>query len=312
MRTEATVPTPARMEWLNYHHLLYFWMVAKEGTVARASQVLRLAQPTLSGQIRALENSFGEKLFQKRGRHLELTEMGRVVYEYADEIFRVGRELTQAVKGRPTGRPLRLKVGVSDVVPKLVAYRILEPALRLAQPVQLHVEEDKTERLLSLLATHALDVVLSDQPVPAGSAIRAFNHMLGETAISFFANARLKERLEGPFPRCLDGARMLVPTAGSQLRGALERFFDAHDIRPNIVGEFEDSALLKVFGERGEGVFAGPRVIEKEIRKHYDVTLVGRAEDIKERFYVITVERRISNSAVQAIEAAAKERLFQG
>lgn len=298
------------MEWLNYHHLLYFWMVAKEGTVARASQVLRLAQPTLSGQIRALESSLGEKLFQKRGRHLELTEMGRVVFEYADDIFRIGRELTQAVKGRPTGRPMRLKVGVSDVVPKLVAYRILEPALRLTQPVQLHVEEDKTERLLSMLATHTLDVVLTDQPVPPGTAVKAFNHLLGESAVSFFAGGRLRERIEGPFPQCLDGLPMLVPMSGSHLRTALERFFDTHKIRPVIVGEFEDSALLKVFGERGEGVFAGPRVIEKEIRRHYDVAVVGRAEELKERFYVITVERRISSPALQAIEAAAKERLF--
>lgn len=298
------------MEWLNYHHLLYFWMVAKEGTVARASEVLRLAQPTLSGQIRSLEVSLGEKLFQKKGRHLELTEVGRVVYAYADDIFRLGRELMGTVKGRPTGRPLRLRVGVSDVVPKLVAYRLLEPALRMPQEVQLLCEEDKTDRLLAQLATHQLDLVITDQPIPPAARVRAFNHLLGESGVSFFAGKKLK--LTGRFPACLDGQPMLVPILGSQLRGALERFFLAHHIQPRIVAEFEDTALLKVFGERGEGVFAGATVIEKEIRSHYQVRRIGQTDDIKERFYAVAVERRLSHPAVIAISTSAKEGPFGG
>jgi len=299
------------MEWLNYHHLLYFWMVAKEGTVARAAKVLRLAQPTVSGQVRALENALGEKLFVKKGRHLALTEVGHVVFAYADDIFRLGRELLGTVKGRPTGRPVKLRVGVSDVVPKLVAYRILEPALRMAQPVQLVVDEDRTERLLAQLATHDLDVVLSDQPLPPGGILRAFNHLLGESGVSFFAAPRLRKTLNGPFPGCLDGQPLLVPLRGSFLRSALDRYLVKHAITPHIVGEFEDSALLKVFGERGEGVFAGPTVIEREIMKHYAVTCIGRAPDIRERFYAHTVERRLSHPAVIAIGESARRKLFQ-
>jgi LysR family transcriptional activator of nhaA len=298
------------MEWLNYHHLLYFWMVAKEGTVARAAKHLHLAQPTVSGQVRALENALGEKLFAKKGRHLELTEVGQVTFAYADDIFRLGRELLGTVKGRPTGKPIRLRVGVSEVVPKLVAYRILEPALRLGQPVQLVVDEDRTDRLLARLATHELDVVLSDQPLPPGRILRAYNHLLGESGVSFFAAAKLRAKLKGPFPGCLDSQPLLVPLEGSFLRTALDRYLTKHGITPTIVGEFEDSALLKVFGERGEGVFAGPTVIEREIKKHYAVTCVGRAPEIRERFYVHTVERRLSHAAVIAICETARTKLF--
>jgi LysR family transcriptional regulator, transcriptional activator of nhaA len=294
------------VEWLNYHHLLYFWMVAKEGTVAGASRSLRLAQSTVSGQIRMLEASLGEPLLRKKGRHLEMTEMGQVVFAHAEEIFRTGRELLQAVKGRPTGRPLRLAVGVADVVPKLVAYRILEPALRLGTPIHLRCEEGKPEALLAQLATHSLDLVLTDQPVPSSMPVRAFSHLLSAGGVSFFASASLRERLAGPFPGCLDGQPMLVPTTGSHLRGALERFFLQHGIAPRIVAEFEDTALLKAFGERGEGVFAGPTVIEGEIQRHYQVAALGRADEIEEKFYAVTIERRISHPAVVAIETAAR------
>jgi LysR family transcriptional activator of nhaA len=299
-------PEIVHVEWLNYHHLLYFWLVVSEGTVARASRSLRLAQSTVSGQIRVLEASLGEPLLRKKGRHLEMTEMGQVVFAHAEEIFRTGRELLQAVKGRPTGRPTRLAVGVADVVPKLVAYRVIEPALRLGTPVQLRCEEGKTEALLAQLATHALDLVLTDQPVPASMPIRAYSHLLSSGGVSFFASASLRERLVGSFPSCLDGQPMLVPTPGSQLRGALERFFRRHEIAPRIVAEFEDSALLKAFGERGEGVFAGPTVIAAEIQQHYQVAEVGRVDEIEEKFYAVTVERRISHPAVMAIEAAAR------
>lgn len=298
------------MEWLNYHHLLYFWLVAREGTIARASQVLRLAQPTISGQIRALEQALGEKLFERKGRRLALTDVGRVVYEYADEIFSLGRELQQALKGHAGTRPARLRVGVSDVVPKLVAYRLLAPALVGDGAVQLTCTEDKTERLLAELSTHEIDLVLSDAPVGAGATVRAFNHLLGECGVSFFATPKLAERHPGRFPQRLEGAPLLLPLSSTQLRRGLDRFLEAAGVTPRIVAEFEDSALMKVFGEQGEGVFPGPTVIEKEIREHYGVVVVGRTEEIRERYYAITVERRIKHAAVQAISDAARAKLF--
>ncbi len=298
------------MEWLNYHHLHYFWLVAREGTIARASQLLRLAEPTVSGQVKALEESLGEQLFQRRGGRLVLTDVGRMVFRYADEIFTTGKELQEAIKGKPGGRPLRLRVGISDVVPKLVAYRLLEPALGPKDPVQLSCVEDKTDRLLAELSTHELDLVIADAPIGPGTHVRAFNHLLGECGVTFFATRKLSSQLSGPFPKRLDGAPILMPVASAQLRRDLERFFDTAHIRPRMVAEFEDSALMKVFGEQGRGVFPGPSVIEREIRDHYDVVVVGRTEDIRERYYAITVERRIKHPAVQAISEAARERLF--
>lgn len=300
------------MEWLNYHHLLYFYMVAKEGTIAKAGQVLRLAQPTISGQIRALEEALGEKLFVRSGRTLQLTETGQIVFRYAEEIFALGKELQDTLKGRPSGRPLRLHVGISDVVPKLIAYRLLEPALRSDLNVQIVCTEDKTERLLADLSAHGLDLVLVDSPITPGSRVRAFNHLLGECGLSFFARRDMATRLEGQFPRSLDGEPMLLPTENTVMRRQLDRWLEAHDVRPRIVAEFADSALMKVFGERGEGVFPGPSVIEKEIRDHYNVQVVGRAPDLRERYYAVTVERRIKNPAVQAISEAARERIFKG
>jgi LysR family transcriptional activator of nhaA len=299
------------MEWLNYHHLLYFYLVAKEGTIAKAGQVLRLAQPTISGQIRALEEALGEKLFVRSGRTLQLTETGQVVYRYAEEIFALGKELQDTLKGRPSGRPLRLYVGISDVVPKLIAYRLLEPALRADLNVQVVCTEDKTERLLSELGTHGLDLVIVDSPITPSARVRAFNHLLGECGLSFFARKEVAARLEGPFPQCLDGQPMLLPTENTVMRRQLDRWLEAQGVRPRIVAEFADSALMKVFGERGEGIFPGPSVIEKEIRDHYNASLVGRAPDLRERYYAITVERRIKNPAVQAISDAARDQVFK-
>lgn len=297
------------MEWLNYHHLLYFWTVAKEGSIARAGEKLRLAQPTISGQIRALEESFGEKLFQRVGRRLVLTEMGRLVYRYADEIFTLGRELGDAVKGRPTGRPVRFTVGVADVMPKLIAARLLAPALRLKEPVRMICREDKPEPLLAELGVHELDLVLTDSPLGGGVSIRAFNHLLGECDVSFFAAPSLK-LAQKTFPRCLDGAPFLMPMEGSTLRRSLEQWFDEHDLRPRIACEFDDSALLKTFGQSGVGAFAAPAAIAEEIARQYGVQEIGRTAEVRERFYAISAERRLKHPAVIAISQAARERLF--
>lgn len=298
------------MEWLNYHHLLYFWTVVREGGVSKAAAQLRLAQPTISGQLRVLEDQLGEKLFHRVGRRLELTETGRVVYRYADEIFSLGRELMDAVRGRPTGRPLVLTVGIADVLPKLITYRLIEPALRIAEPVRLVCREGKSDRLLAELATHELDVVLSDAPIGPSTKIKAFNHLLGECGLTIVGTRTLAARHRRGFPRSLDGAPWLLPTENTSLRRALDQWFQAQQIRPRVVSEFEDSALLKAFGERGAGLFPVPSAIENEVRRQYHVAVVGRIPQITERFYAISVERRLTHPAVVAISHAARQKLF--
>lgn len=298
------------MEWLNYHHLLYFWVTAREGSIARASSQLRLAQPTISGQIRALEQGLGEKLFVRSGRRLVLTDVGRTVYSYADEIFSLGRELMSTVKGLPTERPVRLVVGLADVVPKLIAYRLLEPALRLPGPVQIVLREDRPERLLAELSTHALDLVLADAPLSSAVRIRGFSHLLGECGVTVFAAPRLAARHRRGFPRSLDGAPFLLPTEGTSLRRSMDHWFEAEGIRPRVAGEFDDNALLKVFGQAGVGFFVAPSVIEAEVRRQFRVHVVGRMPSIRERFYAISVERRLKHPAVVAITETARRKLF--
>lgn len=299
------------VEWLNYHHLLYFWAVAKEGSVARACERLRLAQPTISGQLKVLEETLGEKLFVKSGRGLVMTEVGRVVFQYADEIFGIGRELQDVLKGRPRGRPLRLLVGVADMVPKWIAYRILQPALSMPDPVQLVCEEDNAERLLSGLAEHRLDVVLSDVPITAATRVKAFNHLLGTCGVTWFGSPELVTRYRKGFPKSLHGAPFLLPIQDSSLRRSLDHWLEIRGIRPAIAGEFKDSALMKAFGQAGAGVFAAPDAIEKEIRTHYRCGVIGRVESVTESYYAISVERRLKHPAVTAICEAARDRLFR-
>lgn len=298
------------MRWLNYHHLLYFWLVAREGGLAPASAELRLAPSTLSAQIRALESSLGEKLFTKRGRRLVLTEAGRVAYRYADEIFALGKELPSAMAGMQQERPLTLSVGVAEAVPKLVAQKLLDAALRLAQPVHLVCIEGQPERLISLLAVNELDIVLSDMPVGPSLRIRAYSHLLGECGTGFFATRALARKHAQAFPASLSGAPMLLPAAGSSLRRSLDHWFAAHEVQPRVVGEFTDSALLKAFGQAGVGVFPGPVVIGREIERQYQVRLIGEAAEIRERYYAISVERRLRHPAVLAIREQARHQLF--
>lgn len=298
------------MEWLNYHHLLYFWTVARAGSIVKASEELRLAQPTISGQIRTLEEMLGEKLFTRVGRNLVLTDIGHVVYRYADEIFGLGRELLDTLKGRPSGRPIKLHVGISDAMPKMISYRLLQPALTLEDPVQIICREDKTERLLAELAVHGVDLVLSDAPIAGAARVRAFNHVLGECGVSFFGNSELVRQYKRDFPQSLEGAPVLLPTDSALLRRSLDQWFERLGVRPQVVAEFEDSALLKVFGQHGAGLFPAPSAIEDEICAQYHVRSLGRAEGVVERFYAITVERRIKHPAVAAISAAARAELF--
>ena len=299
-----------RMEWVNYHHLLYFWVVAREGGLLPAGRVLRLSHPTLSAQIHALEDALGEKLFAKVGRKLALTEVGRVVFRYADEIFTLGREMLDTVKGRSTGQPLRLNVGVVDVVPKLVVRRLLQPALSLSEPVRIVCYEASYEKLLAELALHSLDIVIAESPVPSGSSVRAFNHLLGETGVSFFGAKSLASAFKRGFPKSLDGAPMLLPLDNSVLGRALHQWFDRHGIKPRVVAQFEDSALLKVFGADGVGIFTAPTAVEKEVCRQYGVSVLGRAPEVRERFYAVSVERRLKNPAIVAISEAARHELF--
>jgi LysR family transcriptional regulator, transcriptional activator of nhaA len=298
------------MDWLNYHHLLYFWMVAKTGSITRAGEDLRLAQPTISAQLRALEESLGEKLFTRAGRRLQLTEVGQIVYGYADEIFSLGRELTDVLKGKPRGRPARLVVGISDLMPKLVAYRILQPALALATPVHFVCYEDQSERLLLSLAAHELDLVLTDAPAHAAVRVRVFSHLLGSSDIALFAAPALAARYRKDFPARLDGAPFLMPIKNSASRRTLDQWFDSRGIRPLVVGEFQDRALLNAFGQAGVGIFASPAVVEDQVRKYYRVALVGRLDSAKEDFYAISAERKIKHPAVAAISESARQGLF--
>lgn len=298
------------MEWLNYHHLLYFWTVAKEGSIAKACEQLRLAQPTISGQLRQLELSLGEKLFAKSGRGLILTEMGRMVFQYAEEIFGLGRELQDQLKGGPNPRRQRLLVGVSDMVPKLIAYRILQPAMQMAESTRLVCEEDSPERLLTDLAEHRLDVVLSEVPVTAMPRLKAFNHLLGTCGVSLFGTAELSRRYRKGFPQSLQGAPLLLPAQGSTLRRSIDRWLETNGIRPVVSGEFKDSALMKAFGQAGAGMFPGPSAIEKEIHEHYRTRAIGRMDTVTESFYAISVERKIKHPAVTVICEVARDKLF--
>jgi len=302
--------SPPRLEWVNYHHLLYFWVVAREGGLVPAGKVLRLSHPTLSAQIHALERQLDEKLFTKVGRKLALTDMGRVVFRYADEIFTLGREMVDTVKGRATGQPLRLNVGIVDVVPKLVVRRLLQPALSLPEVVKIVCYESTYEKLLADLALHTLDIVIADAPVPTSSSVRAFNHLLGETGVTFFGAPSLARRFRRGFPRSLDGAPMVLPIENTTLRRALNQWFARQDVKPRVVAEFEDSALLQVFGADGLGIFAASTVVEDEVCRQYGVSVLGRAAEVKERFHAVSVERRLKHPAVVAISDAAREELF--
>lgn len=298
------------MERINYQHLFYFWSVAREESITRACEKLHLAQPTISGQLAVFEQTIGEKLFYKNGRRMVLTDTGRLVFHYADEIFSLGRELTSTLKGRPTGRALRLTVGVADALPKLVAYRLIEPVFRLPEPVQILCYEDKAERLLAEISLQGIDLVLSDVPLTPASGAKAFNHLLGECAVAVFGTPELAAVYGPDFPRSLSGAPFLLPTGNTALRRSLDQWFDAEGISPKIQAEIEDSALLKTFGSGGAGLFVAPTAVESEIQRQYDVEVIGRIKAVRERFYAITVRRKLKHPAVTAILDNASERLF--
>jgi LysR family transcriptional activator of nhaA len=297
------------MEWLNYHHLYYFCAVARTGSISKASAELHVSPPAISAQVHSLEEHFEEKLFARSGRNLVLTEMGRIVFTFGEEIFSLGRDLMNTVKDRPSGRPLRLTIGVVDVVPKMIAQWLIEPALRLGGPVRIVCREGNSDQLLSQLAIHELDVVLSDAPIPPNIKVRAYNHLLGECGTTFVATPKLAKSLKNDFPQSLHRAPMLLPAENTAIRRSLDAWLDAKEIRPVIVGEFQDYALLRAFGQAGTGVFPIPSVFEKQLKQD-SLQRIGRTDDVRSRFYAISVERKLKHPAVVAICDTARRQLF--
>lgn len=297
------------MNWLNYHHLLYFWVVAREGTITAASKELKLAPSTISEQIRQLEQSLEVQLFKKSGRNIVLTDMGQAVFRYADEIFTLGRELVGFIEGRQEGR-LHLHVGVSMVVPKLVAMKLLEPAMNMEPKIHLFCKEGETEALLADLALHHLDLVITDAPLGPDSRIRAFNHRLGGCGVVILGAPDLARRYRDNFPHSLERAPFLMPTNTSVMRRQLERWFDDLGVTPEIIAEFDDSALKKVFGQRGMGLFAAPDVVAEEITRQYQVEIVGYPTGLEEHFYAVSVQRQLKHPAIVTISENARQCVF--
>ena len=292
---------------LNYRHLLYFWVVAKEGTITRAAQRLGVTVQTISGQLALLERDFGTALFVPEGRRLALTEAGRAALGYADQIFLLGEQLRESIESGAGERRLRLTVGISDAVPKLVAYRLLQAALQLPQGVRLTCHEGKFDVLLADLALHKLDVVLADRPAGAGGGVRVFSHGLGEGEVAIFGVAELVAKYRSGFPGSLERAPLLLPTRNGALRGRLEAWLQARGIRPQIVAEFDDTALLKTFARHGVGLFPAPAALAEDLRSHYAAEAVGTLPEVREQFYAISHERRIRHPAVEAIRRAAQD-----
>ncbi|MEO6264926.1 MAG: transcriptional activator NhaR [Luteimonas sp.] len=295
---------------LNYKHLYYFWNVAKAGSIARTAERLHLTPQTISGQLGELERALGTNLFRRAGRRLELTAAGKLALSHADEIFQIGKELEALLRDRPQGGDLLFRVGVADVVPKSIAYRLLAPAMRLTEPVHLICQEDKLERLFAELAIHRLDLVIADRPLPHELGVKGYSHELGRSGVAFCAVPSLAARYRADFPRSLDGAPLLIPGGSAAVRGPLDRWLREHQIQPRIIGEFDDTALMKEFGQAGAGIFPTPAVIAEEVQHQYGVEIVGRADELMVRYYAISLERRLTHPAVVAVSQAAKQDLF--
>jgi LysR family transcriptional activator of nhaA len=299
-----------QLQDLNFLHLYYFWAVVRHGGISTACERLHLTQPTISTQIRKLEKSLGRQLFDRSGRELVLTEVGKTVYEYADEMFAVGRELLGALRGLPTDRTLRLHVGVPMVMPKLITYRLLEVVFCLPQSVHLVCREAPLDALVADLMRHRQDIILSDAPLSAAAPVRSFNHLLGDCGVAFCGTRELAGKYRKRFPQSLDGAPLLLPTANTELRRSLDRWFDEQGFTPRIVAEFDDSALLKEFGHGGAGLFPVPAAVLREVKQQYNVEVVGRLDEVRTRFYAITLQRKLVHPAIVAISQAAKQGLL--
>lgn len=300
----------AAVRHLSYDHLLYFWTVVREGGIARAAEVLHLTPQTISAQLRVLEEQLGGPLFDRVGRQLKPTELGRMVQRYADDIFNLGNELVRVVRGAPARGHSLLTVGIAEDVPQLLAYRLLEPATRMQPAARLVCIAGSLDRLLGDLAGHRLDVILSATPLPDGVDVRAYSQLLGECDLSVFGTAALARRFRTKFPRGLDQAPWLLPTLSSPARRAIDQWFDSIGITPATIAEFDDGALIEAFGESGTGLFCAPDVIDPDVRRRCRVQLIGRTSAVRPRFHAISGERRIRNPVVAEIVSVARGRLF--
>lgn len=298
------------MEWLNFHHLRYFWMVAKKGSVRKAAEELHVSQPSISAQLKLLEESLGDRLFRRSGRNLVLSEMGHLVLSYADEIFSVGRELMNAVKQRPSKRPLRLNIGLTDAFPKVIASQILKEAFRFSDPIHIVCREGEIGPLVQQLQAHRLDIVLADEPASSSLKTKTFNHLLGHSDFSFCAVSPLALKLRRNFPQSLNDQPALLPTENMGLRTALESWFHKKGVRPRVIGEFEDSALMGVCSMDGRGFTVVPSVVERVAVKYYGLKVIARVKECGSDFYAITADRRLKHPAVVAITKHAYSEIF--
>jgi LysR family transcriptional activator of nhaA len=298
-------------ENLNYKHLHYFWVVATEGSIARAADKLFITPQTISGQLSMLEERIGQPLFDRVGRRLRLTETGRLVLRYANDIFELGKELTDVLRGAPLVGTSEFIVSAASALPKTIVYKILEPALSLSQEVSLMCREGPVETILGELAVHEVDMVLTDTPLSSAFSIKAYNHYLGQSDLSFFATPALAHNLKGPFPGCLNGAPILLPTKQNAVRQLFDKWCHDANIYPIIRGQYDDSALMKSFGKAGFGIFFMPSIIEEEVKNSLDLTVIGRLPDIKQKFYAISAERKVTHPAVAAICSTARDVIFK-
>jgi LysR family transcriptional activator of nhaA len=295
---------------LNYRQLHYFWVVAKTGSIVRACEQLNLTPQTISGQISLLEQTFGVDLFRRVGRQLELTEAGRVALPYAEQMFQLGDELESVLRTQPDEQQILFRVGVADVVPKSIVYRLIAPTMELSEPMRISCREDQLERLLADLAIQRLDLVISDSPMPSHLDIKGYSQKLGECGVSFFATKALAAQYGKNFPQGMQGAPLLIPGQLTVVRSRLMRWFAEQKIQPKIVGEFDDSALMKAFGKSGSGIFMAPSVIADEVQAQYDVELIGQTDAVTESFYAISVERKVKHPGIVAITEGARRELF--
>ncbi|MCV2883238.1 transcriptional activator NhaR [Aestuariibacter sp. AA17] len=286
------------MKQLNYHHLNYFYHIAREGSIAAAAKRLNLTPQTLSGQLASFEDYLGMPLFERKGKRLLLNEQGKHAYDYAEDIFRLGDELQQTLSSKLAERQLPLSVGITDVIPKRFAFEFLSTAYQESQSLKLICKEGKLDHLLAEMLFNKLDIIISDCAIPPGSKLKAYSHLINDSGLTFFASHALTKNLSGPFPDCLDGQPLLLPSEQSSIRINLLSWMERHGIKPIITAEFDDSALMKYFGNAGIGIFCAPTIVEHDILIHHQVDIIGRTEDVREQLYLISTERKIKHPAI--------------